>query len=111
MERNIQKPRKKKHTIILAQFTRALNTRTYFEFESVSKAMGGICKMFEEKLQILNPQRNNIVYNIRELFVYIDQLEDLGALVYEEARGAYVPYDKQWVKQRVEKHLRDIGQR
>lgn len=43
----------------------------------------GICQMFEEKLKRENPQQKKITYDISDLFLFIDKLTDLAALVYE----------------------------
>jgi hypothetical protein len=42
----------------------------------------GICKLFEQKLKHENPTARNITYDISDLYGYIDNLNDLGALVY-----------------------------
>ena len=38
--------------------------------------------MFEQKINIQNPNLHQIIYDVSELFEYIDSLADLGALVY-----------------------------
>ncbi|RLN97508.1 hypothetical protein BBJ28_00015137 [Nothophytophthora sp. Chile5] len=71
-----------KHTIILVQYTRDPNSRTYLDFESVNGGMDGVVKMYEAKLKQLNPSMKNITYDIQDLYTYIDSLTDLSALVY-----------------------------
>ncbi|TYZ69384.1 hypothetical protein PybrP1_004733 [[Pythium] brassicae (nom. inval.)] len=72
--------RQAKHTIILVQYTRDPNSRTYLDFESVNGGMDGVVKMYEAKLKQLNPNMKNITYDIQDLYNYIDSLVDLSAL-------------------------------
>jgi hypothetical protein len=76
-----EKFRQAKHTIILVQYTRDPNSRTYLDFESVNAGMDGVVKMYEAKLKQLNPHLKNITYDIQDLYNYIDSLTDLSALV------------------------------
>ena len=70
------------HTIVLVQFFDKLSSRTFSDFESVEKAMDGVCQLFEQKLKSMHPNRHKITYDISELFEYLDQLKDLCCLVY-----------------------------
>jgi len=72
---------KQSHTIVLAQYTNNINTRTFADFENVSSAMDGICQLYEQKLKVLNPNVRNLSYDISDLYAYIDQLGDLSCLV------------------------------
>eukprot|EP01120_Amphizonella_sp_Union-15-10_P001180 TRINITY_DN1122_c0_g2_i1.p1 TRINITY_DN1122_c0_g2~~TRINITY_DN1122_c0_g2_i1.p1 ORF type:complete len:118 (-),score=29.05 TRINITY_DN1122_c0_g2_i1:77-430(-) len=111
-QRQPQKPRRRKHTIILVQITKSPTTRTYYDFETVTQAMSGVCQIYEDKLKKTNPGRMDLEYNVQHLFDFVDQLGDMGALVFEESIGAYVPYARDWIKQRVLKHLKEMaGQR
>lgn len=121
--------RQAKHTIILVQYTRDPNSRTYLDFESVNGGMDGVVKMYEAKLKQLNPSVKNITYDIQDLYNYIDSLTDLSALVYVAAATAsallsrtneltttkwrasmrrldletktYLPCGKEWIKKKV----------
>jgi len=99
-----------KHTIVLAQFTQNRNTRTYMDYETVSQAMIGICQLYEQKLQMLNPNIRNITYDVSDLFGYIDELADLTCLVFNAQANAYIPYNKDWIKQRVYAHLKKLAE-
>ena len=57
--------------------------------------------MYEQKLKAQNPQHRNITYDISDLFYFIDTLGDLSCLVFNDQLGAYQPYGKEWIKQRV----------
>lgn len=65
--------------------------------------------MFEQKLKQHNPNVSNITYDIQQLYTYIDNLRDMAALVYEEKIGGYLPRNKEWIKQRVYKHLKKLA--
>jgi len=80
------------------------------DYETVSKAMIGICHLYEQKLQMLNPNIHNITYDVSDLFTYIDELADLSCLVFNTQVNAYVPYDKDWIKQRVYAHLKKLAE-
>lgn len=44
--------------------------------------MDGLCKIFESYLKHQNPGSRNITYDVKDLFNYIDELPDLGLLMY-----------------------------
>ncbi|RLN90025.1 hypothetical protein BBJ28_00010219, partial [Nothophytophthora sp. Chile5] len=101
-----------KHTIILVQYTRDPNSRTYLDFESVNGGMDGVVKMYEAKLKQLNPSMKNITYDIQDLYTYIDSLTDLSALVVlidahltccrlDLETKTYLPCGKEWIKKKV----------
>ncbi|CAH0473186.1 unnamed protein product [Peronospora belbahrii] len=87
--------RQAKHTIILVQYTRDPNSRTYLDFESVNGGMDGVVKMYEAKLKQLNPNLKNITYDIQDLYTYIDSLTDLSALVLDLETKTYLPCDRE----------------
>ena len=76
-------------------------TRTFLEFPSVNAAMDGVIKMYEVKLKQLNPNVQNITYDIQDLYNYIDSLEDLSALVFDGNSNMYSPSGREWVKKKV----------
>ena len=77
--------------------------------------------MYEQKLKAQNPSHRNITYDISDLFFFVDSLGDLSCLgalpapaplcspahsvlsaaVFNDQLGAYQPYGKEWIKQRV----------
>ena len=69
------------HTLLLVQFSERRESRTYLEYESVSSAMDGVCQLYEQGLKASNPQLKHITYDVQDLFVYIDSMKDLCALV------------------------------
>ncbi|XP_043703565.1 enhancer of rudimentary homolog isoform X1 [Telopea speciosissima] len=101
--------RANRHTIILMQTSPNRATRTFMDYESISQAMDGICALYERKLKELNPAIRNITYDIADLYNFIDGLADLSALVYDHSIQAYLPYDRQWIKQRTFHHLKKLA--
>uniref|UniRef100_A0A7S0SX96 Enhancer of rudimentary homolog n=1 Tax=Mantoniella antarctica TaxID=81844 RepID=A0A7S0SX96_9CHLO len=95
----------KKHTIVLVQPTQNRQSRTFFEHETISAAMNGVCNMFEARLKELYPKIKNITYDVEDLYNYIDALADCSALVYMPEIGAYVPHNRMWIKQKAFAHL------
>ncbi|KAJ4953083.1 hypothetical protein NE237_029915 [Protea cynaroides] len=98
-----------RHTIILMQTSPNRATRTFMDYESISQAMDGICALYERKIKELNPAIRNITYDIADLYSFIDGLADLSALVYDHSIQAYLPYDRQWIKQRTFNHLKRLA--
>ncbi|KAE9452149.1 hypothetical protein C3L33_15948, partial [Rhododendron williamsianum] len=68
-----------------------------------------ICGLYERKLKELNPAIRNITYDIADLYNFMDGLADLSALVYDHSIQAYLPYDRQWIKQRTFRHLEKLA--
>ena len=65
----------------------------------------GVCQLFESELKKRNPQQRNITYDISDLHSFIDELGDCGCMVYEAEIQGYRPYNKDWIKAKVLKHL------
>ena len=87
------------HCILLIQFTQDDNSRTYLDYENVKLCVDGLCNLYEQKLKVQNPDKNEVKYDVSQFFAYIDQLIDLGAMVYNVNIKAYEPKGKEWVKE------------
>ncbi|XP_072995347.1 enhancer of rudimentary homolog isoform X1 [Typha latifolia] len=98
-----------RHTIILMQVSQNRATRTFMDYDSISQAVDGICVLYERKLKEINPTMRNVSYDIADLYNFIDGLTDLSALVFEHSIQAYLPYDRQWIKQRTFQHLKKLA--
>ncbi|XP_059121077.1 enhancer of rudimentary homolog [Peromyscus eremicus] len=90
------------HTIFLVQPTKRPEGRTYADYESVSECMEGVCKMYEEHLKRMNPNSPSVTYNISQLFHFINDVADLSCLVYRADTQTYQPYNKDWIKEKIE---------
>ncbi len=71
----------KGHTILLLQFTHDDNSRTFLDFDNIGRCVDGLCQLYEQKLKIQNDGKQEVQYDVAELFQYLDSLQDLGALV------------------------------
>eukprot|EP00891_Asterochloris_glomerata_P004564 jgi/Astpho2/4564/Aster-00146 len=89
------------------QTERNKNSRTYLDYNSVEAAMDGLCRDFEKQLKRLNPNLPSITYDVQDLFLYIDNMPDMSALVYDQGVTAYIPCNKEWIKKKVYQHLKD----
>ncbi|KAL2525417.1 Enhancer of rudimentary-like protein [Abeliophyllum distichum] len=79
--------------------------------DETSGSMGnGICGLYERKLKEINPAIRNLSYDISDLYNFIDGLTDLSALVYDHSIQAYLPYDREWIKQKTLQHLKKLAQ-
>eukprot|EP01122_Echinamoeba_exundans_P011494 TRINITY_DN4584_c0_g1_i1.p2 TRINITY_DN4584_c0_g1~~TRINITY_DN4584_c0_g1_i1.p2 ORF type:complete len:141 (-),score=24.38 TRINITY_DN4584_c0_g1_i1:110-532(-) len=104
-----QKQKMSSHTIILYQLTTSPQSRTYRDYESVRDSMGGICEIFEDKLKREHRGQSNISYGVKDLFNWIDEIGDMGALVYNHSIGGYEPKNKEWIKEKVYRHLQRMA--
>ena len=91
----------KGHTILLLQFTQDETTKTYVEYADISKCVDGVCQLYEQRLRLQNSDKQEVTYDVQQLFAYLDQLSDIGALVYNANIKAYEPKSREWVKQQV----------
>ena len=71
----------KGHTILLIQFTHDDNSRTFLDYDDIGRCVDGLCQLYEQKLKIQNDGKDEVQYDVAELFHYLDSLKDLGALV------------------------------
>eukprot|EP01068_Selenidium_serpulae_P003149 Selendium_serpulae@DN2907_c0_g1_i1.p1 len=94
------------HTILLVQFSTQKNSRCYLDYDNITLALDGVCQLYEQGLKIGNPDRKDITYDVTDLFRYVDQLTDLGCLVFDATSGKYTPYNKDWLKKQVFNHLK-----
>eukprot|EP01031_Cornospumella_fuschlensis_P033778 gene33778-40873_t len=76
------------------------------DFPSVGGALDAVVKMYEHKLKELNPNVQNITYDINDLYTFIDGLYDICALVLDPPSSKYEPKDKNWLKSKIFQHLR-----
>jgi len=71
----------KGHTILFLQFTADDNSRTYLDYDDIGRCVDGLCQLYEQKLKISSEGKEEVSYDVAELFKYFDSLKDLGALV------------------------------
>ena len=91
----------KGHTILLLQFTADETSKTFIDYDDIGKAVDGVCQLYEQRLRLQNSDKNEISYDVHQLFAYLDSLKDLGALVYNVNIKAYEPKSREWLKQQV----------
>ncbi|KAH7637325.1 enhancer of rudimentary [Dermatophagoides farinae] len=88
------------HTIVLFQPGK-VETRTYWDFESLNDALEYICHLYELHLKEDNPGMTSITYDISQLFDYLDSLTDLSCLVFQRAANLYAPFPRDWIKEKI----------
>ncbi|KAG2387379.1 hypothetical protein C9374_001711 [Naegleria lovaniensis] len=94
----------KGHSILLVQFEKSAQSRTYFDYESVSEMADGVCKLFERSLKKINSSKSKVQYSVADLHDWIDRLTDITCLTFKDS--AYVPHDRDWIKKTVYTHLK-----
>jgi len=80
------------------------------DFDSVNHALDGICGLYERKISNINPMVMNLTYDISDLYNFIDGLIDISALVFDDSLHAFLPYDRQWIKQKLFQHLKRLAE-
>jgi len=63
--------------------------------------------MFEDRLKELNPRMKNITYSIEDLYRFIDTFPEICALTQDQRSGQYTANGKDWIKNRIYRHLRN----
>ena len=94
------------HIILLLQSTDTPSSRTYSDFDSTQTFVDGLCKIFEEHLKRLHPSTPSITYDISELFDFLDSMKDVSCLVLNGKYNMYMPYNREWIKEKIYVQLR-----
>ncbi len=88
----------KGHTILLLQFTADETSKTFIDYDDIGKCVDGVCQLYEQRLRLQNSDKQEVTYDVHQLFAYLDTLKDLGALVYNVNIKAYEPKSRDWIK-------------
>ncbi|XP_067005029.1 enhancer of rudimentary homolog [Anabrus simplex] len=94
------------HTILLIQTGLGADTKTYSHYDTLNECIEGVCKIYEEHLKRDNPNSQFIVYNIAQLFHFVDQLAGLSCLIHHKSTNSYAAYNKDWIKKKIYDLLR-----
>ena len=94
------------HTVVLIQFTADANSKTFMDFDSIQEALDGVCQTYEQKLKFANSDAQNISYELCDLVNYIDNLQDMSCLTYNDSQKVYVPHGRAWIKSKIYMRLK-----
>ena len=61
----------------------------------------GTVSMYEQHLKAINPGVPNIQYDITDLFAFMDTLGDICCLEWSGSISAFLPRDREWMKQAI----------
>ena len=92
------------HTVLLVQFTGDENSRTYLDFDTINDALDGLVQIFEQKLRQVNAEHSTntqVTYALIDLIGYLDKLNDLSCLTYNDAQKVYLPHGRDWIKSKI----------
>ena len=89
------------HTILLLQFLPDETSKTFIDYDDIGRCVDGVCQLYEQRLRLQNTEKREVTYDVHQLFLYLDSLKDLGALVYNVNIKAYEPKSRDWIKQQV----------
>ena len=84
---------------MLIQFTGDDTSKTFLDYDDISKCVDGVCQLYEQRLKLQNSDKAEVTYDVAELFAYLDSLKDIGTLVYNVNIKAYEPKSRDWLKQ------------
>ena len=93
------------HTVLLVQFTGDENSRTYLDFDTINDALDGLVQIFEQKLRQVNSNEAasgpQVTYALSDLLTYLEKLNDLSCLTYNDAQKVYLPHGRDWLKSKI----------
>ncbi|EUD64508.1 hypothetical protein C922_05115 [Plasmodium inui San Antonio 1] len=97
--------------VLLVQFSKKVESRTFVEYNSLKLALNGICQLYEQAIKENDPTVQRITYNMNDLFLYIDNIQKMTLMLFHQPTWTYKPHDKKWIKQKLVEHIKDqIGQ-
>ncbi|KAJ3425642.1 enhancer of rudimentary erh [Anaeramoeba flamelloides] len=102
--------KREKHTILLLQISENRGSRTYYDYPTVTAAMNGICSIFEQKLREHTKNRN-VEYDTEDINYFLENITDISCLVLDFKTNQYSPRSRNWIKERLKKHLINISRR
>jgi len=79
------------------------------DFDTINEALDGMVQIFEQKLRLANSEAPQIVYSLSDLIVYMDKLNDLSCLTYNDQQKVYVPHGRDWIKAKIYSALKRQG--
>ncbi|KAK8796958.1 hypothetical protein WA588_001083 [Blastocystis sp. NMH] len=97
-----------KHTILFVQ-REGPQTRTYYDFPTVTQCMAFIIDMFQRELIRVNPTIKKLSYQVSDIYRYIDALPEFNMLILDPDTHMYAPYGKAMIKEKVLMHLNHIS--
>lgn len=104
-ESKIYSPLVGSHTILLSQSNNNPSSKIWWNYASLSQAVEGVITMFEQELEASSPGNSEIDYDIKDLYAYVDKLEDLGVMMLDPETQAYNAKSKKWIKEQILGHL------
>ena len=102
------------HTMIFVQFGSNEESRTYMDCPDQEAAIEAIIRIFEQALLKKNnllsqPEGSDttkIHYTLEDMTKFVDQIFDLGMLVFNENVSGYTAHGKSWVKAKMHAYIR-----
>eukprot|EP01134_Creolimax_fragrantissima_P002924 CFRG2924T1 len=95
------------HTILFLKFDDRDSSKTWADYDTLDDALESLKTIHEKKLRIDRPKATEIVYDLKELCSFIDDLEDVGLMTFDEEIGGYLPKDRTWLKDNIQKYLKN----
>ena len=74
------------------------NSRFYLDYPSQSEATHGITRLYEQMLKQKNPEKNKLTYLLNDIFDFIDQVQEIVLLQYDQELKGFKPHGKEWIK-------------
>ena len=80
--------------LLLIQTKTDVESRRYQEFLSLDKCLDHLLRLFEDTLRNQMQVKDNITYDLSDLYEYLDELPHIVCLIFSEECRNYTPHDK-----------------
>jgi Enhancer of rudimentary len=88
-------------SILLIQLENSPTSRTFFHLNSIDAAISEVLALYERRLKQLNPMLPQLSYTLKDIYQFIEKSPEFCILVFDSRLKAFVPHDKQWIKDKV----------
>ena len=92
-------------SILLIQLEPSPTSRTFFYSNSIDAAISEVLALYERRLKQLNPMLPQLSYTLQDIFHFIEKSPEFCVLVFDSRIKAFIPHDKQWIKDKVATRL------
>lgn len=91
--------------ILLVHHTPDNDSKKYYEFQTFDMCLDCILKIFEDDIRGKLESKDSFVYDLKELFDFLDKLTNIKCLLSSGSSKKYVQYDINWIKSKLYLYL------
>lgn len=91
--------------MVLMQAGMDARTRSFGDCDVEEESIGGelgsaVGELYEQYLQRVSDVPV-MTYSIGEIIMFVDEMPDLSVLLFDPHHNVYLPYNKDWIKQKI----------